>query len=91
MENPIDPNNTRFDNATIVKLKAYLMDTVAHEFNQFSTTPTERETVVREGLTKAYEQTGLKLPESLRIQLFHDIIDEMVGFGPIQSLLDDPE
>jgi pilus assembly protein CpaF len=91
MENPIDPNNTRFDNATIVKLKAYLMDTVAHEFNQFSTTPTERETVVREGLTKAYEQTGLKLPESLRIQLFHDIIDEMVGFGPIQSLLDDLE
>jgi pilus assembly protein CpaF len=91
MENPMDPNNPRLDNATIVKLKAYLMDTVAHEFNQFSTTPTERETDVREGLSKAYEQTGLKLPESLRIQLFHDIIDEMVGFGPIQSLLEDPE
>ena len=87
----MDPNIHRLDDATMVKLKAYLIDTVANEFNRISISPVERDTVVREGLTKAYEQTGLKLPESLRNQLFEDILDEVIGFGPIQPLLDDPE
>ncbi len=34
---------------------------------------------------------GLKLPESVRIGLFHEILDEMIGFGPIQYLLDDAD
>jgi pilus assembly protein CpaF len=75
----------------MIKLKAYLINTVSHEFNQISTSANERSTIVQESLTKAYEQTGVKLPESLRIQLFRDILDDLIGFGPIQSLLDDPD
>jgi pilus assembly protein CpaF len=91
MENPMESGGLPAQDSNLAKLKAFLTNAVAHEFSQVSTSPAERETVVRDGLTKAYEQTGLKLPESLRIQLFRDILNDLIGFGPIQSLLDDPE
>lgn len=91
MENPMESGNLPEQDSNLAKLKAYLTNAVAREFNQVSTSPAERATIVRDGLTKAYEQTGLKLPESLRIQLFRDILNDLIGFGPIQSLLDDPE
>jgi pilus assembly protein CpaF len=37
-----------------------------------------------------YDRTRLKLANSLREQIFRDVIDELVGYGPIQPLLDDP-
>jgi pilus assembly protein CpaF len=75
----------------MIKLKAYLINTVAREYNQVAATPTEREAIVKEKLNKIYEQTGLKLPDSVRMQLFHDVLDEMIGFGPIQYLLEDTD
>ena len=47
--------------------------------------------MVNDKLKLVYAQTGLKLPESVRIQLFHDVLDELVGFGPIQYLLNDED
>lgn len=91
MENPMESGSLPAQDSNLAKLKAFLTNAVSHEFTQVSTSPTERATLVRDGLTKAYEQTGLKLPESLRVQLFRDILNDLIGFGPIQSLLDDPE
>ncbi len=91
MENPKESGSLPAQDSNLAKLKAFLTNTVAHEFSQVSTSPAERATIVQDGLTKAYEQTGLKLPESLRIQLFQDILNDLIGLGPIQSLLDDPE
>ena len=36
-----------------------------------------------------YSQSTLNLTEILRQQLFRDVVDNLFGFGPIQSLLDD--
>jgi pilus assembly protein CpaF len=91
MDQPIEPTKYSSQDPNMIKLKAYLMNTVAREFNQAAATPAEREAIVKEKLNKIYEQTSLKLPESVRMQLFHDILDEMIGFGPIQYLLDDAE
>ncbi len=38
----------------------------------------------------AYEQTHLTLPNTIREQLFQEILDDLLGFGPIQPLLNDP-
>jgi pilus assembly protein CpaF len=73
----------------MLKLRAYLISSVAREFEQIATTPSEQEVMVKDKLNLVYAQTGLKLPESVRVQLFHDVLDELVGFGPIQYLLDD--
>jgi Flp pilus assembly CpaF family ATPase len=58
-------------------------------FNQPSATPAERGRLGKEALTKTYEQTSVKLPETLRVELFHDVLNELIGFGPIQVLLED--
>jgi pilus assembly protein CpaF len=91
MDQPIEPTKYSSQDPNMIKLKAYLMNTVAREFSQVAATPAEREVIVKEKLSKVYEQTGLKLPESVRIGLFHEILDEMIGFGPIQYLLDDAD
>jgi pilus assembly protein CpaF len=91
MDNTPVLHNSHIDNVTLQKIKAYLIETVAREYTSVATSAIERETVVRDGLIKVYKQTGLELPESLRLQLFTNILDEVIGFGPIQPLLDDPE
>jgi len=91
MENSMESGSIPSQDSNLAKLKTFLTNAVAHEFTQLSTSPAERATIVRESLTKAYEQTGIKLPESLRVQLFRDILNDLIGFGPIQSLLDDPD
>jgi pilus assembly protein CpaF len=91
MEQLIEPTKYSSQDPNMIKLKAYLINAVAREVNQVATSPEEREVIVKEILNKVYEQTGLKLPESVREQLFHDILDEMIGFGPIQYLLEDPD
>jgi pilus assembly protein CpaF len=91
MVTPIAPDRSPLQDPKLVKLKAYLINAVAREFNQASASASERETLIRDSLNKAYEQTHLKLPESIRVELFRDVLDEMIGFGPIQGLLEDPE
>ena len=40
--------------------------------------------------TAILAEEGIALPVRLREQLIHDVLDEVVGYGPIQPLLDDP-
>jgi pilus assembly protein CpaF len=46
---------------------------------------------IKQRLNEIYVQTKIALPEDLRKQIFHDIVDELTGYGPIQPLLDDPD
>jgi pilus assembly protein CpaF len=39
---------------------------------------------------EAYQRTQLELSPSLRDQLLQDVLDDLLGFGPIQPLLEDP-
>ena len=91
MEQPNEPIKYNSQDPNMIKLKAYLINSVSREFDQAAPSPEEREATVKEKLNKVYEQTQLKLPESVRLQLFHSILDEMIGFGPIQYLLDDTD
>ena len=91
MENPTNTIGPSRQDPNLIKLKTYLSNLVAREYNQVTATPAERQVLVKEGLKKAYEQTGVKLPDSLRVQLFKDILDDLLGFGPIQPLLDDAD
>jgi len=41
-------------------------------------------------LADIYEASDLDLPERLRRKLFRDVVNEIVGYGPIEPLLADP-
>lgn len=90
MESQKAPDRSPLQDPNLIKLKTYLSNAVAREFNQATATASEREALVKEALNKAYEQTKLQLPESIQKELFRDILDDLIGFGPIQGLLEDP-
>jgi pilus assembly protein CpaF len=73
------------------KLKAYLISSVSRELESKSLALTDRQPVVTELLNQIYQSTHLQLPSTIREQLFHEILDDILGFGPLQPLLDDPE
>lgn len=78
-------------NPEIGKLKAYLINIVSREVEAHPPAYAERRQVLIKYLQQAYETTKLQLPNTLRDQLFHEILDELLGFGPLQPLLDDPD
>ncbi len=90
MDSTNEAARSALQDPNLIKLKTYLITAVAREFNAASASASERAELVKDALNKVYEQTGVKLPEKLRQELFHDILDELIGFGPIQGLLEDP-
>jgi pilus assembly protein CpaF len=82
---------SRMQSPDINKLRAYLVNAVTHDLESNAPLLSQRAQYVHESLERGLAQTRLNIPESLRVQLFHDIEDELLGYGPIQPLLDDPE
>ena len=87
MNNPALSNRA----AEMSKLKDYLVSVVTHELDTNPPNIEDRRKVITATLQEAYTTTRLQLPNTLRDQLFHDIIDDLLGFGPLQPLLDDPD
>jgi len=88
---PMQPWVMRTQDPSLLKLKAYLISTVTTNLSQSPASPAERLTAIQEGLARVYAQTKLKLPDNIQTQLFREIVDDLVGYGPIQFLLDDPD
>jgi pilus assembly protein CpaF len=73
----------------VVKLKYYLIENISRSLEGENFHIDRRREVVTERIQGIYTQTKLQLPNEIRIQVFKDVLDELVGFGPIQPLLDD--
>jgi len=73
------------------QVKAYLVENLARELDTNPPPITQRREVMDGLLEQLYAKTQLRLAESLRIQLFRDVLDDLLGYGPIQPLLDDPD
>jgi pilus assembly protein CpaF len=84
------PTAARGQGPDLGKLKVYLLNAVVHEIEVNPPSPEQREAFIKEVLVNTYTQTRLTLPESIKAQIFHDIHDDLLGYGPIQPLLEDP-
>ncbi len=73
------------------RLKIYLIDQVARRGEGEAAYDEAYRQRVEGWLADAYAQTRLELNEPLRQQLFRDVLAELVGYGPLQPLLDDPQ
>jgi pilus assembly protein CpaF len=91
MATPISTNFTKLTSADLLKFKRYLVENVSRSMEGESLQFGDRNQILKERLDEAYVQTRVSLPEDIRQQIFHEILDEMTGFGPIQPLLDDPD
>ncbi len=85
------PQPSSLQPADIVKLKGYLITQISRDLESSRPPIRMRSKMINEYLAKAYQQTQLQLPEPLREKIFKDVLDEIIGFGPIQPLLDDDD
>jgi pilus assembly protein CpaF len=73
------------------KIREYLIATVTRDLENTPVQGEDRRREIAQRLQQAYIGTKLQLPTTLRDQLFHDILNDLLGYGVLQSLLEDPE
>lgn len=71
------------------KLKQHLLTIIARELENKRPPYRERDEFVKSTLVLAYQSLNINLPQTIKDQLFKDIHDDILGFGPLQSLLED--
>ncbi len=81
----------RLTAADMIKLKKFLIDTIARALEGEALPSASRREFVLERLKGIYEQTKLQLPEDLRNHIYKEVLDELLGYGPIQPLLEDDD
>ncbi len=77
--------------AELNKLKEHLIGIVSRELEHEDFRGVDRKQAINNILQNEYANLRLNLPNTIREQLYHDILDDMLGFGPLQPLLEDPD
>ena len=75
----------------LLKLKYYLIDTVSRELEGNNVPHDDRKEFALKRLDDIYQRANLKLPDDMLRYVFKEVGDELFGFGPIQTLLDDSD
>jgi pilus assembly protein CpaF len=81
----------RLTSADLVKLKYFLIENISRAMEGEALPVASRRDFVLERLKGIYSQTKLQLPDDIRNQIFKEVLDELLGYGPIQPLLDDDD
>lgn len=81
----------QFSQADYDRLKAYLIEKVTRLSEGYTTFGEEYQQKVEGWLEETYEKTKLDLNEHLRQKLFREVKAELIGYGPLQPLLDDSQ
>jgi len=82
---------SQFSQTEYDRLKAYLIDKVTRQSEGDVAAGVEYQDKVDSWLEKTYAKIGLDLNEELRNKLFYDVKAELIGYGPLQPLLDDSQ
>jgi pilus assembly protein CpaF len=90
MTMPSDQRSSRLRTPDLEKVKVYLINSLTRELEANPPPINRRREFIVQKLEQVYEQTQLRLADTLRQQIFRDVLDDLLGFGPIQPLLDDP-
>jgi pilus assembly protein CpaF len=91
MTRPDSPASSRLTSQDLVRLKKYLSENLARAVETEGIPAPQRSTFIQQQIANIYAQTQLKLPDDLRKQIFDQVVNDLLGYGPLQSLLDDPE
>ncbi len=75
----------------LIRLKKYLAEGLGRALEMEGISAAQRPAFVQKNILQIYEQTKLKIPEDLKKQIFDQVLNDILGFGPIQILLDDPD
>jgi pilus assembly protein CpaF len=86
-----EPQNASVSGADYARLKQHLIDNITRDLEARQPPPEQRRQIASQSLTEAYTRTRLQLSDRVREILLGDILNEILGYGPLQPLLDDPD
>lgn len=75
----------------LAKLKQFITDSLTRELENENPAYDQRQNFIKQKLNDIFARLPAKLPESIKEQLTRDISNDVLGYGPIQPLLDDPD
>jgi pilus assembly protein CpaF len=84
-------NPQRLTGQDLVRLKKYLADNLLRALEMEGVEASQRNTFIQQNVGRIFETTQLKLPEDLKKEIFKQVLNDLLGYGPIQPLLDDPD
>ena len=91
MTMPSQQRSSRTQTPDLEKVKVYLINSLTRELEANPPPINRRREFITQKLKQVYEQTQIRLADTLRQQIFRDVLDDLLGYGPIQPLLDDPD
>ena len=91
MTMPSQQSSSRLKTPDLEKVRVYLVNSLTRELENNPPPMHRRREFIVQKLEQVYEQTQLRLADTLRQQIFRDVLDDLLGYGPIQPLLDDPD
>jgi pilus assembly protein CpaF len=84
------PGN-RTQSSELEKLTSYLVSVISRELESKRLDLDQQEEIITQLFEQAYQRTKLQLPPAVKEQVYRDVLDELVGYGPLQPFIDDPE
>ena len=82
---------SRLTGQDIIRLKKFLVDNISRAIEAEGITAEQRDGFIKQGIEEVYQQANLKLPQDIRNMIFKEVFNELLGYGPIQPLLNDPD
>jgi len=82
---------TGMTSADLVKLKHFIIENLNRELENENPPIAKREEVVQQKMAEIFTRLRVNIPDSIRKQVIFEVRNEVLGYGPIQPLLDDPE
>lgn len=77
--------------ADLLKLKHFIIDNLTRELEIENPPYEQRTAFVQSKLVEIFGKLRVNVPESIRQQISREVVDDVLGYGPIQQLLDDPD
>ncbi len=72
------------------RLRRHLIENLSRQLEAHPLPPDASEKAFAQLFAQALQQLPAPLPKTLQQQLYREIKDELLGYGPLQPLLDDP-
>ena len=82
---------SRLTNQDLIRLKKFLIENISRAIEEEGVTAEGRDEFIKQRIEGIYNQANLKLPQDVRGMIFKEVLNDLLGFGPIQPLLMDPE
>jgi len=82
---------SRLTSQDLVRLKKFLIENVSRAIEEEGVTAEQRDDFIKQRIEGIYNQANLKLPQDVRGMIFKEVLNELLGFGPIQPLLNDTD